>query len=403
MTDWSGGGGYGGPRPVGPGAGPNSAQPSADPHAGRWQPGGPSSGLPAPWPPAAPGPTPGGYAGPVPAYAPGGPPAPGGPRPWADRNRRPLLITIGAGAAVLVVIIIVLVITLAGNGNGNGGGTAADAVKGYLEALSRGDAQSALTYSNDQPASKDFLTDDVLKKQIAKWPVSNIRILNDDSTGSGIGFAQVHVAANFGDKVSDITLSVKRNNKRWYLDAAAIKLQASISPVSDAASQTLTLFGKPLKGDTYVFPGYMDIASSNPYLDVKSKPMLLESLNSTGAWVQGEYSLNEAGTKAVHDALGAAFAACQNSTALKPPPPCPLPGLNSSRYVEGTAHWGPPDLGNVQITAFDQFHLTVMFLGEASVPVTVQETDGRHGDGTSRLYLNGTADLSTTPPTLTYH
>ena len=88
--------------------------------------------------------------------------------------------------------------------------SAADTVKGYLEALARGDAESALAYSDDQPASKEFLTDDVLKKQIAKWPITNIRILNDDSSASGIGFGQVHVAANFGDKVSDATLTAKR-------------------------------------------------------------------------------------------------------------------------------------------------------------------------------------------------
>lgn len=401
MTNWSGGG-YGGPNPVGPG-GPDPRQPNQGPGSGPWQGGPPPASWsapqppPQPWAPGGPRPAPG-YAGPG-SY--GAPPPPG---PGPGRNRKPLLITLGAGAAVLVVIVIVLVVTLAGGDDSRGGGgSAADAVKGYLEALARGDAESALSYSEDQPASKDFLTDDVLKKQIAKWPITNIRILNDDSSASGIGFGQVHVAANFGDKVSDATLTAKRSNKRWYLDAAAMKLQATPGGSVNAAAQTVTLFGKPLTGGTsYVFPGYLDIASSNPYVAVKAKPLLLESLNSTGAWIQGDYSLNDAGTKAVNDAVTAAFAACQQSNSLKPPAPCPL-GLAQDEYVEGTAHWGAADISDFKVSVFDQFHMSVMFTGKAIVPVTVQSKSGRAGDGTLTKYLIGDADISKTPPALSYH
>jgi hypothetical protein len=408
VTDWSGGGGYGGPNPVGPGGPPqppmrpeSGPQPwPAAPQPERW-----SSPLQPPqsWQAPAPGSGPGGpgVAGPPPGVGAVGPPGPFGPPP--RRNRRPLLITLGAGAAVLVVIVVVLVITLAGGNSGRGGGSAADAVKGYLAALARGDAEAALSYSDDQPASKDFLTDDVLKKQIAKWPISNIRILNDDSSAASIGMGQVHVAANFGDKVSDATLRTKRNNKRWYLESAAIKLRPTPGSSVNGADKTLTLLGKPLNGDTtYVFPGYVDIGSSNPYIGVKAQPLLLDSLTSYTPWIQAEYSLNDAGAKAVNDALAAAFAACQTSTALGPPPPCPLQALDPYDYVEGTAHWGKADLSKIKISVFDQYHLNVMFMGEVTVPVNVQSKSGRVGDGTVTPFLSGNADISKVPPTLTY-
>ncbi len=399
MTEWSGGGGYGGPNPVGPGGSP---QPPPNPQSGpppwpaapppeRWS--APQHGAPS-WPqqPGVPGPPPG---------FPPGPPGSFGPTP--RRNRKPLLITLGAGAAVLVVVVVVLVISLAGGNSGGGAGSAADAVKGYLAALARGDAEAALSYSDDQPASKDFLTNDVLKKQIAKWPISNVRILNDDSGAAGIGMGQVHVAATFGDKVSDATVRTKRTNKRWYLESAAIKLRPDPGSSINGADKTLTLFGKPISGQTtYVFPGYVDIGSSSPYLDVKSQPLLLDTLNSYTPWVQATYSLNDAGNKAVIDALGTAFAACERSSALKPPPPCPLAGLDDYKYVEGSAHWGKADLSKVKISFFDQFRLTAMFSGEVTVPVTVQYKSGGNGDGTIDPFLNGTADLSKVPPALSY-
>lgn len=405
VTDWSGGGGYGGPNPIGPGgqqqppSGPGPASWPGAPPPERWSPPPP----PQSWQPNTQGAGPGGFGpgGPPPVIGPTGPPGPFGPP--SQRNRKPLLITLGAGAAVLVVIVIVLVITLAGGNSGGGGGSAADAVKGYLGALARGDAATALSYSDDQPASKDFLTDDVLKKQIAEWPITNIRILNDDSSAAGLGMGQVHVAANFGDKVSDATVRTKRNNKRWFLESAAIKLKASPGSSVGGADKTLTLFGKPFSGDTaYVFPGYVDIGSSSPYIGVKAQPLLLDSLTSYTPWVQAEYSLNDAGSNAINDALASAFASCQSSTALKPPPPCPLAGLDDYKYVEGTAHWGKADLSKVKVSFFDQFHLTVMFSGEVTVPVTVQTKSGGTGDGTIEPFLNGTADVSKVPPALSY-
>lgn len=415
MTDWSGlggghSGGYGGPNPVGPvepeettirapggGQGNQPWQQPAPATPPPWS----TPPSPQPWQPAPQGsgavPSPGAGYGAPPTYGPG----PFGPPP--RRNRKPLFITLGAGAAVLIVVGIVLVITLAGGNTSGGAGTATDTVKGYLEALSRGDAEAALSYSDDQPGSKDFLTSDVLKKQIAKWPITNIRILSDDSSGSSLGTGRVHVAANFGDKVSDANLRVKRNNKRWYLESAAIKLQPTPGATSNAADRTLTIFGKPV-GDntTYVFPGYVDIGSNNPYLGVKAKPLLLDSLTSYTPWLQAEYTFNDAGSKAVTDALTSAFAACQKSNLLKPPAPCPLEGLDPADYVEGTAHFGQADLSQVKVQGFDQYHLIVMFFGQVTVPATVQSTSGGTRDGTVTRFLNGTADISKVPPALSY-
>lgn len=421
MADWPGGGrDYGGPSPIGPNDPPQSSpynppsapfgaplqpptvetnwppQPGWNPSVG--QPGPPQQAVPGPYQPYPPQPGPG-WQQPPPGggWPPGqqfGPPA---------RNRKPLIITLISGAAVLVVVGIVLAITLTGSGGDDSGkGSAGDVVKGYLEALAKGDAERALSYSDDQPASKEFLTDDILKKQIDKWPITNIRILNDDTSASEIGFGSVHVAANFGDKSSDVTLQMKKNNGKWRLDTAAIKLTPSPGGQNNEAAQTVTIFGKPISGGTaYVFPGWVDFGSSNPYLTVKAQPLLLDSLTSYSPWVQATYDLNDAGNKAITDAITAAYASCQASHLMAPPPPCPV-SLRDSDVVEGTVNWGPADLSQVKISNFSEYSLEALFSGEVTIQVTAKGTGGGDQVGPLTPYISGTADMAKTPPALDF-
>jgi len=392
---------YGGPSPIGPSLtgpqnGPHPTFPPAPPLAG------PAlvAPSPGPTPPQAPA-----------GWQPGLPPSTGNPfstlpsrsLPWWH-GRKPLLVTLGAGAAVLVVVAIVLAATLTGRAGGPGGGSAGDTVKGYLEALSRGDAEAALAFSDGQPASKEFLTDEILRKQIAQWPISNIRILGDDAMDTAtFGFSRVHVAVNFGEKVSDVQMSVKKNNGKWRIDAAAVKFETRLGGLDDAATRTLTVFGKPVgDGVFYVFPGYLQLGSSNPYIDVKAEPPLLDKLASYAAGIfQSKFSINAAGDKAINDAVSQAFAACQQSSSLAPPAPCPTQIRNfNGELVDGTVKWGQPDLGAIKQSFFDQYKLEVHIMGEARIPVTAQNRGGGVKQADVTAFVSGTVDLSKTPPML---
>ena len=289
--------------------------------------------------------------------------------------------------------------------------SAGDAVKGYLEALSRGDADGALAFSNDQPASKDFLTGDILKQQIAKWPISNIRILSDSSASGGssaISFGQVHVAVNFGDKSSDTQISVKKDDgKHWRLEHAAIKVDATGSGLGNqAAANTLTIFGKPLNGAGYVFPGFLDVASSNQWITVTTKPLLLDQLatGSSGASLQPTYAVTDAAKTAIMAQVKTITDACTNSHATVPPKPCSAVAFG---VVDGTVNWGPADLSRVKIDNIDNYSssgLSVRVSGQAFFN-NVTGTDQWNGGGTKTLdqqsmYINGTVDLTKTPLTL---
>lgn len=440
MTDWSGGHYDGrhpveGPGPVDPeaptGIAPQRPHP-AEPAAGRWEPHpqgapggwGPQQPRPGRWEPQQPPPAgwqpprqPAGPWTPQPPPPPqwqpgpgaGSPPPFGAPPQWQPaprKSRKPLIVTLAAGGAVIVVVAVVLVITLAGGSGGGGGGSAGDVVKGYLEALARGDAETALSYSNDQPATKEFLTDDILKKQIAQWPITNIRILNDDSTSASagsLGSAQVHVVANFGDKSSDATMDLKSDHGRWRLDAAAIKVEPDPgAEATDAAAKTLTFFGKPIAESTvYVFPGWIDLGTTNPYMTVTAKPLLLDQLTLMGVpWVLPSFVLSGQGRDAVNGQLAAAMANCTKSNLLAPPN-CPV-HLDPYGLAEGTVAWGTADLSAVKVDGFDPYGLTLTFYGQVSVPVTVKTTDGGTNQGPATDFLSGTADMAKTPPDLKF-
>lgn len=159
MTNWSGGEGYGGPSPIGGQGGQGNADQS-----GSWSPQTPAYQAPPPqqqW---------GGQQ--LPGWSapgqqgwpqPGQPPQVGPPQfdsqftgfqqPGGKRNKA-LIVTLIAGAAVLLVIVVVVAFVLIGRGGGGSSDSAGAAVQGYLEALANGDAEAALSYGADQPASR---------------------------------------------------------------------------------------------------------------------------------------------------------------------------------------------------------------------------------------------------------
>jgi hypothetical protein len=282
-------------------------------------------------------------------------------------------------------------------------GTAGDAVMGYLQALARGDANKALSYSTDKPASMELLTDDILKRQIDKWPITDIQILDDSSADGGIGFAQVHVSAKFGDQTSIVTMSVTLNGRDWKLDHAVIKIETQNAGANiNQSLRTVTVFGKPANGTLCVFPGWVDTGSSNPNLSVTAKPMLLDHLATYGGAAFGtdvQVELSDDGNNAILAAVSNALAQCQKSSSLHPPG-CPVEVMDPT-LVDGTVVWGLADISKVKIDMFDEYRMQAMFSGEITIPLSGQVRTGGTKIGTVSAYVAGTADMTQWPPTVT--
>lgn len=332
--------------------------------------------------------------------------APYGPQPHRQRGRSRLRIALVVGVPVIVVFVIAAIVINASSSEKKAG-TAADVVKGYLQALARGDAQAALGFGVDEPSTKQFLNDQTLKKQIAKWPITNIRILGSESLYGGSEY--VHVAVNFGDQPSDETMSVKEHGRQgWKLKSAAIKLKLLTAGQHSEALRTLTLFGEQFDGNqgTYVFPGPMDFGNTNTNITQKAQnfPLLLSQMTGLGgnsSALSMNYDVSDAGSAAVHDAVKAAVLQCAKSAQLKPSN-CPQQ-VREPNLVDGSAQWtAPTDFGGLRLSFFDAEHLTVLVRGDVDFQLTARSSDGAEKSGRVTDYLMATADLSKTPPVITF-
>jgi hypothetical protein len=339
-----------------------------------------------------------------------GGPGPGGPygefsrpgEPSAARNRKPLIIGGAIAAAVVLVVAVVGIVSLTGDSNGgrDSSMSASDTAKAYIEALSSGDAAKALSFGNAQPANVDLLTNEILRKQLNKMPISNIRILDEDKTIPAVGMARVHVAATFGQVVNDVNLSLKMNDdKVWKLDSATVKIDPPFTNVKDIASQTITVFGKQFKdGPIYTFPGYQDVGSTNDYVKVTAEPLLLDHLQTTytAANLSPQITLNDKGRSAIQDQLAAVYAKCQGN--LLAPPGCPVQTFVYDA-VDGTASWGTADLSRLSVG--DPYpDMTVFLSGAVTIPLSYRTSTGETKQDSAQGVVGGDADLTTTPPRL---
>ncbi|MUL44552.1 DUF4878 domain-containing protein [Mycobacterium sp. CBMA293] len=407
---------FGGPNPVAgqPPQHPGYGQPQPQPAPPQW--GGPAP-VGAPQPTGAPpqGQPPSGWAGAPQPQFPNFPQSGYAPPPKAkNKNKKALFITGGATLAVLLVVgIVVGIVSFSGSGSSGPGGSGASsaeaAVKGYLDALSKGDANAALAFGADQPGSKDFLTDDVLKQQTAKWPITNVRILSANENGP---VGQVHVSVNFGDQTSDQTLMVKKDDSGWKLATASVKVNVGVGGgirINDPTTgkptpaAPLTLFGKPAPSTSpvYVFPGWLDLGSASKYLTVTTaRPVLLDGLITPGVAlpVGTQMQLSDAGSAAAKQAVAAAVAECAKSTALTPPG-CPNAVPNPT-LVDGSAHWeAPTDLSQINYT-FTAFDLTVRTIGTSQWTLTATSASGGTVQGKPFVPLMGQIDMTQDPLTV---
>lgn len=323
-------------------------------------------------------------------------------------RRRPAIVA-AAAAVVIALVVAVALFTGSDSGGGAAGGsdsprTAAETVTAYLQALSDGDAEKALSFGKSEPSSKDFLTDDILGKQIAKQPITNIRVLDKGDDRSPLGMGTVKVAAEFGGKTSEADVRLTKVDDTWKLDNAFVRLDLQNISAQDGAESTVTLFGEPLKdkSSVNVFPGYQQLGSTNDYLDVTQlvEGATLQALSFGGtSFLQLKFDLNEKGQQAVQTAVSDAFTACERSHALNPPG-CPYQ-MDRPDAVEGTANWGPADISQVKMGIFSQYAMTATVDGPVDMPITVQTVNGDTAKGTVNKLFFGTVDLTKKPPALT--
>ncbi len=309
------------------------------------------------------------------------------------------MITLLVGVSVLTVIGIVVALAL-GRGSSSEAGSAADVVRDYLDALAKGDAAAALALSAAEPASKTFLTDEVLDKQIAKWPITNIAVTDDPGSSQG-GFAMVKTSADFGGKPSETELVVRKRDGVWKLDSAALNVTVASKHADKGPASTLTLFGEPVGRDgttnVYVFPGYLGFGSSNPYFGVSVPPLLLDGLQGgdSAKYADIKYAVNDNGRAAVNKAVETWLSAClsapeRNYNCVDITTNTPMD--RATARIEG-----PVDVSRLTQTLIP-LSLSVTVAGEVHYTIAATTTDGRATTYDTKGPVNTTVDLSRQPP-----
>ncbi|ORW89089.1 hypothetical protein AWC27_13490 [Mycobacterium szulgai] len=311
------------------------------------------------------------------------------------------------GLAAVAAVVVAAALVLTGS-SGHGGAKSADeAVRIYLEALARGDARGALAIAKTRPADRTFLTDEILKMQITKAPISNIRILQSSNRVSA------HVIATFGDQTSDETIVVvpPKAGDGWKLDHGAIALtsgKGSRSVAAPALLDSITIFGQPISGTgvAYVFPGWVDVGSRNQYVDVTpsiEQQTLLNGINRAGQInLMPHFVASTTGKEEARRAIEAALAKCAQSRQFSPPN-CPQ-HVPPQGFIDGTASWsGPVNSDAIHVDRFNERQGTINFFGMADFgTLTVQRSDGRTFTMPHLpIAVTGAADLTQSPPKIT--
>lgn len=329
-----------------------------------------------------------------------GPPPP--PRP-AQKRKRSRAIMFGAiGAAVIVLAAGgVTAGFLVGKSKSNdGAGSPGDAVRSYFEALGRGDAEGVLSLVANRPSDKRFLTDEVLKKQYAATPISNIQIFESDENS-------VHVSVDFGGKQSDSTVfGFTKADGRYKLSNGLATIPDVRRIVSEKALSIVTLFGQPFPGEggTPIFPGPVEIGSSNPNYTISLLQQKLPTAQRLGvASSNGDFLLldMELTNTGKDKALAAANQLAHRCAASKriAPEGCPQRPLDIDRQtvVDGTVIWTAPAIDNLRNIMLDKKSATARILS-SSWRYTAQRKDLPSYPG---FAMGGTiaVDLTAEPPT----
>jgi hypothetical protein len=281
-------------------------------------------------------------------------------------------------------------------------GTPRETAEAYLEALADGDADAALAFGKARPSSTQYLTNEILRKQIELSPITDLRVTeaSPQSDYAPIPQALLQVSANFGGEYSQAQLVMRKFGDEWQFDNSFVQLKIGVPTVPDKSMESLTILGVPTGGadSVYVFPGALDIKSTSRFVDVETKPILLEAINSGnyGMPLMPNVTLNDEGRIASKEAVDTRVRNCINPNA---PPDCPKWQFPPEIDPKSLRFKGTEGLQDMT-TIFNKFEMTNTVVGEGEVVVDAQTPSGPTVH-TLGVRINGTVDLMKDPPVYT--
>ncbi|MBV9594187.1 MAG: hypothetical protein JO147_10410 [Actinobacteria bacterium] len=206
-------------------------------------------------------------------------------------------------------------------------------VSDYFEALARGDASAALGYGDVPDADHDFLTSEVLRRQLDVAKLGGVEVLSSSEDGRT---ARVNISYPVswpsGSRTVTDSVRLHKAQGRWRLDATA----AVVSIAPSGALDRLSFAGTSLpRHPVALFPGALPITFDTDVIGF-APGQAIAHLADTGA-LAPKVSVTAAGRRAVAQALTTALGKCLAASSTNPV--CPLPPNPSGlRVVPGSLH-----------------------------------------------------------------
>lgn len=312
------------------------------------------------------------------------------------RWRRPVVIVSGLLAALLIVVGVVW--TIQGNAEARDRAIR-DTATGYLKAVADADSAAALRLLAQPPASRDLLTDEVLRASAQAAPLTDIVVTGLQPRSDS---ATVAVTYKLGgrDVATDLAL-VGDGRTSWRLGSGLGELMITNTAGLRVNGATIDQTVHPVFPGTYTATPTLEAIA----LDGEAT-VTVPSPTTVSATLQVSPRLSDAGLAQSREAARAALDTCVAST-LSAPPGCPWQideaGVqvtpNSVRYALKNDPWAEftPTLDLKTLTAKGVAHYTLTATANVTTP-------DRSGDLTATLDRDTpvTIDLTAQPLKVTW-
>lgn len=326
--------------------------------------------------------------------------------PWWRRRLVVGGLALAAIAATVLTVVIVRRVTTPDPGA---------VVLTYLHDLAAGDAEGALAQGADRPASAQFLTDAILKRQQRSAAIGNIHIVRVDTDDD---MATVTATYTFGKQYVRAPFTATESHGQWRLDHTVVKVTRFSTYVGGqlVVGSGATLFGRPVHASEEIsaFPGPLEFGTTNPNLTLTdSTPDRFTTAPEYDATTPGESpndvlqgplttAITAAGKRAAAQAFARFYAKCTpEHTDFDDGCPIALEDYEHDSS-DTTSQWTiPTDYSRIEFdptSTPDQ----MSFHGRLSWPITGAHLDNDPANTTSNVdlqpFVKGTIDLTATPP-----
>jgi hypothetical protein len=252
----------------------------------------------------------------------------------------------------------------------------ADAVTGYLTALSSGDAKKALSYAATKPAERSMLTDNVLSEAGKEAPLTAVKVTSVE----GQSPATVHASYKIGKEQVAESFSVIKSGDVWRLERVAAEVE--LGSIRSGSIPVLINGTKVSKSSVNVFPGSYTFSTGLKYVDYgPDSTILVKAPSAFPNTSQLAVRVSAKGKKAAVATAKKSYAACLKSNDAAPPK-CPNRWTsNAAKWRDGTVDWeqrGPDPFKKAKVvTSGVQAQVTIPLRVELSGTCTQSGRTGR--------------------------